>query len=713
MDEYSSLRTDAVKVIDSTLDLQHAEKPLPNVSTLLHLAWDAALKSEKAQQRQEADKRAEAARIEHAAAVELAKEEARTAAAAKAANKASAAAQAAEEKAARAVAKAQQLEEQSRQQEKHRQEMVRQQEEHHAEAERRARERKQNAEIKAAEKKAEHDRKVEEEARRKELAKAKALESKQEKEAAKQAKSVAAAEAVADAAAAAARKAVDAAAEASAAAESDGVADLALQRGISLGAIQNEEAARAAAANAIDQAAALLSPGATVPPSPGKEDKRGGSTAERISNQRLERSHSRIPAIRSRSASAETSDVNSAREKTDDGHHHFERVELPSAIKKSKDRLKRGSKEEPTAKEATGATGSSSSGPEDLGSMLAATSASAPSSSWLESWRGCDVGKGAELEAACGFYADCLALASDGDTLVSIGGDGDDKNVSVYSANTGSLTRNMKGHTHQICSVAVQGELVASGARDCTIRLWSLVTGSCEAVLEGSDDQIYGLSLLGDLLLSGEGSKGSSTAKVRLWSLTSHQVLHAFARHTGPVWSVELGPGVAASASHDSTARVWSTLDGKEKGKMGHPDHVYSVSLQGTVAATACGDGNIRLWSARTFACLRTFAHGGSGAFSALASPAYSVRLSGEVLVSGGQDKHVRVWSLTGIASCTIEEAECVATMTHGANVKGLALSPLGGFVASAGGSPNKRLIVWRPLELGRKATAGGSPGQR
>ena len=54
------------------------------------------------------------------------------------------------------------------------------------------------------------------------------------------------------------------------------------------------------------------------------------------------------------------------------------------------------------------------------------------------------------------------------------------------------------------------------------------------------------------------------------------------------------------------------------------------------------------------------------------------------VLVSGGEDRQVKVWSLAAGGAC-------VATLQHGAAVKGLAVSAAG-FIASAG---TNGLIIW------------------
>ena len=78
---------------------------------------------------------------------------------------------------------------------------------------------------------------------------------------------------------------------------------------------------------------------------------------------------------------------------------------------------------------------------------------------------------------------------------------------------------------------------------------------------------------------------------------------------------------------------------------------------------------------------VRTLVHATGG-------PSFCVRLHGGVCVSGGHDWNVRLWDVCG--------GECVATLAHGANVRGLAVSPHG-FVASAGGRASRVVAVWRP----------------
>ena len=123
--------------------------------------------------------------------------------------------------------------------------------------------------------------------------------------------------------------------------------------------------------------------------------------------------------------------------------------------------------------------------------------------------------------------------------------------VSCHSAISQHFLKNLQGHSGQVCSVAVLGDLVVSGGRDKAIKLWSRSSAACLTTLTECEDQVYGLALKGTLLLSGEGGKGgkgAKGAKVRLWSVSDKSAptrLAVFAEHTGPVWSVSFADTVA------------------------------------------------------------------------------------------------------------------------------------------------------------------------
>ena len=324
----------------------------------------------------------------------------------------------------------------------------------------------------------------------------------------------------------------------------------------------------------------------------------------------------------------------------------------------------------------------------------------------LTQWRGAGGGlRDAELHATPGFCADCIAVGSDGDTLVGIGGDGDGKSVSTYSASGKCMLQSFHGHADLVCSVAIRADqlLIASGSRDKTIRLWHPSSGECTATLEGCEDMVCGLTFhplseRRDWLLSGEKS-----GRIRLWSIDTAEAITSFnAEHSGPVWSVAMGARCAVSASHDAKAKVWPLPDitdvvantTRSRATLTHPTWVFSVSVAdtgrhlGELAATGCGDRLVRLWGlagAGAYECLRTFSHG----FGLPAHPVLSVQLAGGLLASGGRDGHVRLWSLAR------DDEPCLATLKHGEDVHGVAVSPTHGFVATCGGA-SRRLVIWR-----------------
>lgn len=401
------------------------------------------------------------------------------------------------------------------------------------------------------------------------------------------------------------------------------------------------------------------------------------SAAAFAAQARLERSQSRFPGLRRRSE--------------DD-------VRKPTVAEKSRRRSERGQKPYSSAvstqvmPEAPPASVANPDSSAASASGVLSSSAMNQATAWLSHWRDGNR-RSAEMGVVVNVSTGCLYCDEDGDTLLSIGGDGSGTTVSLFSAARGEVLQSFRGHTDKVCCVALQGNRIASGGRDKAIRLWSRESGTCEQVLEGCEDPVYALAMRGDLLVSGEGN--SKAGKLRYWSLQRGETVSSSAEHAGPIWSVALGINVAVSASYDSSAKVWQ-LDGPDRLKsiatLSHPNWVFSASVDGQRAATCCWDGFVRLWSLSNFACMHSLSPPllGSG-FSSL-KPVYSAQLAGGVLVSGSEE-HVRVWSLTS------DPPECVATLVHGSKVQGLAFSFKGGFVASAGTGDIKKLYIWRPAQ--------------
>ena len=148
-----------------------------------------------------------------------------------------------------------------------------------------------------------------------------------------------------------------------------------------------------------------------------------------------------------------------------------------------------------------------------------------------------------------------VAFSSDGNTLAS---GSRDTTIRLWDINTGRPLRTLTGHTLWVNSVAFSpdGNTLASGSADGTIRLWNSTTGENIVTLEGHTEGVTSVafSVDGRTLAS-----GSFDDTVRLWNPTTGAHLATFSGHKGDVNAIAFSPdGITlASGSSDSTILLW------------------------------------------------------------------------------------------------------------------------------------------------------------
>ncbi|MEH2082934.1 MAG: serine/threonine-protein kinase [Nostoc sp.] len=219
------------------------------------------------------------------------------------------------------------------------------------------------------------------------------------------------------------------------------------------------------------------------------------------------------------------------------------------------------------------------------------------------------------LEEICTFLGHAHAVKSvafspDGQILASGSWD---KTIKLWDVNTGKEICTIAGHQLKVNSVVFspQGQLLASASYDRTIRLWQI------PALEGSQREFENhpcYSLLSTLsghawavltvAFSPDGqilATGSDDNTIKLWEVNTGQLICTLVGHSWSVVAVAFTADgeTLLSASCDKTVKLWKVSTAEEIVTLsGHVDSVSAVAVSKVTQLIASGswDKTIKLW---------------------------------------------------------------------------------------------------------------------
>ena len=206
-----------------------------------------------------------------------------------------------------------------------------------------------------------------------------------------------------------------------------------------------------------------------------------------------------------------------------------------------------------------------------------------------------------------------------------------------------TLTKTLNSHTKAVWATAVSanGQVLASGSQDCTIKVWNAATGKLQRTLMGHKGTIRTLAMSADGRILASGS-GDTT--VKLWNLATGKLIRTFSGHSSPVWSVAIAKDgkTLISASENGSVSIWNVVTGFTKTiKSAHSSRIFTIALSPDeqTFATGSADRTIKLWQLSTGKLIRTI----NGHTNAVRTIAYSP--DGQQLASGSWDTTIQIWN--------------------------------------------------------------------
>jgi WD40 repeat protein len=168
----------------------------------------------------------------------------------------------------------------------------------------------------------------------------------------------------------------------------------------------------------------------------------------------------------------------------------------------------------------------------------------------------------------------------------------------LLSSTTFADSTQLKAHKRDVNTVAIAGDVIASGGADGAVVVWSGSTAT--ATRESNDGSVKAIALAPD---GKTIAIGTMYGQVTLWDVAAKKDLFSNRSHTGGINSVAFFPDgkTFATASTDQSVKVFD-LAGKELAKLTNKYTIYAVavSADGKLLLSCNSNGEVTSWNLAT-----------------------------------------------------------------------------------------------------------------
>jgi serine/threonine protein kinase len=175
-----------------------------------------------------------------------------------------------------------------------------------------------------------------------------------------------------------------------------------------------------------------------------------------------------------------------------------------------------------------------------------------------------------------------------------------DQTIKVWNLHTGTLLHTLSDHSQRVTSVTFSPDstLLASAGADCTMKVWNLQTGTLQQSWQDPAGIINAIAISPDQQILVSGSWDRS---VKFWQLTTGTLLQTLQHHLLSVTSVAIHPNGKwlATGSADATVKVYSFPAGELLVNLtDHTKGVTAIAWSPTETQLLSGssDGTVKLW---------------------------------------------------------------------------------------------------------------------